>query len=456
MPRDTHVVTPEGWLSRGEAFVRGDGEQLAVFGGIVGEAAKVRVFGQQGQQFRGRVLSVVGAPHPHRVKPACEKWGPCGGCPWMHLSPEGRQAAHDALWAAAAAEAGAALPLSPVVLAEPGSASEILLHWGYSDQGQPRLGVVAREGEGLVAIPRCPKVDPAVRLAMGAVAATLRECDVRPGRDGPVRGIRCRVANGEILLTLRASRPTPVLYTWVEALAANITELRGVVANYPPDTDPKGSGVQRLYGHSWIALALAGGTIKVGQEETLPSDLVAYDRFLSAAPAMLGVEAGDAVLEMGSGIGERLVTLARASGWAVGVESEPRLAGRATENVRDNGVTAELVVDGWVEAIEVTAPRLLGRRPRVWVDCGRKELGQRLVDAVRGLDPRAVALQSENPVALCREVARWQRDGWTLAGFYRHEIDAETPFVDAVAVMASASAALPEKRAPRRKVARAP
>lgn len=455
MSRDTVVVTPEGWLSRGEAFVSGHGEQLAVFGGIPGEPSRVRIFGQQHHQVRGRATSPAGSPHPHRVKPACDKWGPCGGCPWMHLSSEGRRSAHDALWSVAAREAGLAVAMEPAVLAEPGTVSEIVLHWDYSDQGQPRLGVVAREGVGLVAIPRCPKVDPAVRLLMGAVAATLRQCDVRPGRDGPLRGLRARVANGEVLLTVRAARPTPVLYTWVEALASNITELRGVVANYPPDTDPKGSGVQRLYGHSSIVLPMAVGQITVGQEETLPRDLVAYGALLAAAPSMLGVEPGDAVLELGSGVGARLVSLARAAGWAVGVESEPRVASRAADNARDNGVSAELVVDGWVEAIEAASPRLAGRRPRVWVDCGRKELGQRLVDAVRALDPRTVALQGQNPAALCREAARWQREGWTVEALHRHEIDPETPYVEAVVVLRSPSAAPPERRAPRRRVARA-
>ncbi|MBM4391263.1 MAG: hypothetical protein FJ090_09085 [Deltaproteobacteria bacterium] len=454
MPRDSFVVTPEGWLSRGEAFVPGDGQQLAVFGGIPGEPARVRIFSRQGHQARGRAISPAGAPSPDRVAPPCDKWGPCGGCPWMHLSPAGRARAHDRLWIDAAQLAGAQLPLSPVHLAEMGHASELKVEWDYSDRGQPRLGVSAREGAGTVAIPKCAKVSDGVRTFMGAVAATLKEANVPPGRDGPLRGIRGRVSRGEILVIVRLPRPVPALAEWAGLLASNITELRGVVTVFPPDNDPKGIGQQRLYGYDWIPVSVAGAELRIGAEEAWPRDLVAYDRLLRAAPELLGVEAGDAVLDMGTGNGARLLVLSRASGWAVGVESDDKLADRATGNLRDNGAPAEVVVDGWVEAVERVAPRLAGRRPLAWVDCGRKELGQRAVEVIRGLDPRRVALEGSNPAAVCREVARWQRDGWTLARFERFETEAHAPFTQAVAVMASPNQSAPEKRAPRRRAVR--
>ncbi len=451
MKADVHVVTPEGWLSRGEAYVRGDGAQLAVFGGIPGEAVKARVFGRSGRQVRARALAVADRPHPQRVTPPCDKWGPCGGCPWMHLSTRGQYDAHESLWAQAAQEAGIVLPPGPLHRFE-GPVSEVRVVWGLSDHGSPRIGVPAREGRGLVAIPECQKLSAPVRSFMAAAAASLRAAELWP--EGTIQGLRAREVGGEVLVGVRLPRFMPQVAAWAPTLASTLTELRGVVLEFPVEEDKAGLGWQKVYGQDHLEWTVGGLRVRVGTEEHLPRHLGAWGALIEAAPRMLEVAEGDAVLDLGAHVGARAAALARAAGWAYGVETDERACLRAQENAATNRVAAEFSSFSWPEAIEDVAPRFAGRRPLVWIDTGRKELGARVVDAVRGLDPRRVALQGSNPHALAREVARWLGLGFVLVRMERWDVDPNSPFSEAVVVLASPDQSAPALRAPRRKIAR--
>jgi tRNA/tmRNA/rRNA uracil-C5-methylase (TrmA/RlmC/RlmD family) len=369
----------------------------------------------------------------------------------MHLSAAGELAAHTALWRQAIAEAGGDFDPGPLHQV-PGELSEVRVQYGISDQGHPRIGVLAREGNGLVAIPECLKLSPLVRSFMGAAMATLRTAEVRPG--GSILGLRCREIGGELLVGVKVAKYTPAVSAWAPTLASTLRELRGVVAEFPPEEDRMGLGWQKLYGHDTLEWSVLGFKFKLGAEEHLPRHLPAYASLLEAAPRLLGVTPGDAVLDLGAHIGVRTAVLARAAGWAFGVEPEDRPRLRAVENAARNGVSAEFASFSWPEAIEDAAPRLQGRRPLVWIDTGRKELGARVVEAVRQLDPRRVALQGSNPHALAREIVRWTSAGWRFVGMERWDVDPHAPFAEAVAVVESADLSAPEKRAPRRRTVR--
>ena len=456
MAQPSAVVVPDGWLSRGEAFVRGHNEQLVVFGGIPGESVRVQMFGREHQQVRARALGPAGKPSPDRVKPSCPKWGPCGGCPWMHLNDSGQRSAHDTLWSQAFADAelyADALPSMPEVIPGGAELSEVRVEWGVSDRGQPRIGVPAREGGALVAIPGCEKITPLLRQFMGACVGSLTVAGVPPER-GPIQVIRARQIGESIFVSVRTAKFVPKLADWALSLAKHLPAVTGVVAEFPPDEDPKGFGLLRLYGNESIETELAGSRIRLGIEEHLPRDLVGYENLLGEAAELLGVAEGDAVVDLGAHIGARTIGLSRAAGWALAIESDERAHHRAAENILANRAPAELIENSWPEALQTALPRLTGRRPLVWIDSGRKELGQRVVDGVVALDPRRVAVQCSNPHALAREVVRWGRLGFSLTALRRYSIDPHTPFVEAVAVFAAANQAPPDKRAPRRRALR--
>ena len=84
------IVTPDTWLQRGEAAVtEGRRVPLIVFGGIVGEAANVKVV-YKGQNQHQALFDHTDTPSDLRMQIPCDRYEPCGGCPLMHVAPEGQ------------------------------------------------------------------------------------------------------------------------------------------------------------------------------------------------------------------------------------------------------------------------------------------------------------------------------------------------------------------------------
>ena len=63
---------------------------IQVFGGIVGEVVKARIyrFKRRGKNKINAMVSEVIKASPHRVDSPCPYFGPCSGCQWQHVSYE--------------------------------------------------------------------------------------------------------------------------------------------------------------------------------------------------------------------------------------------------------------------------------------------------------------------------------------------------------------------------------
>jgi 23S rRNA (uracil1939-C5)-methyltransferase len=150
----TVEVTPSEWLPRGDVRVDVVGRlPLVLFGGIPGERAKVSITARGHHQVRADWVSAR-EPDPHRVKPPCERYGPCGGCPLMHMDAAGQSGARRWLVHRALSTEGLdQVPVLPVV-PSPGGAADfrhvVKVGFGYSAAGRVKVGAWGRHTRDVV------------------------------------------------------------------------------------------------------------------------------------------------------------------------------------------------------------------------------------------------------------------------------------------------------------------
>jgi 23S rRNA (uracil1939-C5)-methyltransferase len=451
MARDEAVLVPDGWLSRGEAFVRGDGGQLAILGGIPGERVRVRITSRGAHQDRARVVSPMGRPHPDRVEPPCEKWSTCGRCTLMHLSERGRDGMRRSLLQDVFG--GAPFPVREVPAAAATDLHYAELRYGVSDSGRPRLGVVGREG-GLVAIPACPAVTPVLRELMKVLAHHLLDMNIRPfGFGGPFRGARVRQSSqGELALTLVFGRPVPFARDLAERVAGGVMELRSAHVHWNDDPDsfigpePETAPV---YGSYTLDECLGPIRLRLGPLDPwtqTPAGAAAH----VAAVDMLEVSEGDAVLDLRCGSGARSLLAASRGAGVVGVDPNVRVLERARENAALNGQDAIFVDAELEEAVNAVSTRLQGRRPLVIADTLTRGLPDARLSEIIALSPRRVVLLCSNPRALARDMRVLMDLGLRPVGVDAHDVDPYTPFSLLVARLDHPDTSPPERRAPRR------
>lgn len=466
MSRDP-IVTPEGWLHRGEAFVRGDGRQLAVFGGIPGERARVRLVGGHGNQDQAKWVGPAGKPHADRISPACDRYVPCGRCPLMHVTDDGQDRMRRSLVDDALAEVDLPARTTPVVRGASADALHAIdLVTGYSDRRHARIGVRAQDGRDVVPIPGCLVVTPSLREVMKVLAHHMRELEIWPfdGRQGTLRGVSVRESpeNGEVLVVLVAARPNPVLSELAQRLPSAHPPVRGVVMHLNDRRDRlmdrdevEGDiGISVLYGSPFITLPVSSLRLKSCASDPFPVHPAMRARVVTGLLDALAPASGDAVLEIDAAEGALTMAAAARTGWAVGLVEGEGVARRARENASANGVAAEFVAGPTLLALELVHPRLEGRRPLIVASAGTRGLSGPVMEAMVALNPRRIAVRGTNPRSFARNLAHLAARGFSVSAVTPYDVAPHTPFVEMVAVLTSTDTTPPEKRAPRRRTVR--
>lgn len=467
------LVTPEGWLHRGDAFVSGDGTQLAVFGGIPGETARVRLTGAHRNQDRARWIAAAGRPHPSRVEPYCDRYAPCGRCPLMHLHPEAQHDVIRHLVQDGVHTAGLQGRVDPVLPLHPTNDDasrrelqyELNLVAGYSDRQSPRIGVPGHDGRDVVPVPACYMVPETLRETMKVLAHHVRELEIWPwnGKVGTLRAVqlRCSPITGDVGVLLSVARPSAILSELALRLASAHPPIAGVAMHIsqPPgpiwERDEDGElGVAMLYGKALFDLAPGGFPMRLGFSDPWPAR--PDDPALVDAVQALRGEPGDAALEIGGTHGIGALLLARKTGWALSLGLPEARARRARENnaaANGTGSGADFVSGPVIEGLAAVYARLEGRRPLVLLNAGTKGIPDEVIDAVLALEPRRVVLLGANPRAFGKNLARLTANLRVLR-VTPHDVAPNTPFADVVGVLESDDKTPPTARAPRRKVVR--
>ncbi len=115
-----------------------------------------------------RALTHIVTPSPERIDPFCPHFGTCGGCAIQHWQPESyrtwkRQLVIDTLH-----HAGIDCDVTELIDAHGTGRRRMTLHARQSQQGILRVGFAAAGRHEIIAIDRCPILDPAMQGAIEA------------------------------------------------------------------------------------------------------------------------------------------------------------------------------------------------------------------------------------------------------------------------------------------------
>ena len=212
--------------------------------------------------------------------------------------------------------------------------------------------------------------------------------------------------------------------------------------------------VSALFGQTWREERVEGLRLRLGALDPFPEHVEQGIAAWKAVIDGLEPDEGDAVVDLGAGIGARAMLLAERSGWALGIDPRAGVLRRAKENVSTSGRAVELVHAELAEGLAAANERLEGRRPLVVAEPGPRGLDGPLADAMLALNPRRVALVCNNPKALARDVGRFAAHGYRLARLDAFDTAPWTMFGDSVAILISVDERPPERRAPRRRTVR--
>jgi len=444
------------------------GRPLLIWQGIVGELARVRVQ-HEGQHQRSGYWMEAKEDHPSRVRPPCEKYVACGGCPVMHLNAAGQEEARRALVRDALGSVGLSeVPLGTWTPSPDGFKDfrhVVKLGAGYSDHGHIRVGAWGRRSRRVVPIPKCPVAAPILRRTMASIAHHVIDLGLRPYDPEAEEGVlRCAVlrtsrSTGAVLITLVVGRRVRALRDLADRLTEEVSDVAGVWVHINPspgnailEWDEDGLiGVIPLVGQGTIEETLGGVTYRIGPTDFFQTNPAVAELLYQRTVERLDLAPNVPVIDLYCGVGGLALQVASKTNWVIGVEEGQGAVTRAREAARRNGLEARFIAGRVREVLPDLRKQLAGTRPVVVVNPARRGLEDGVVEEILALRPRQIGYISCNPRAMARDLAALQEAGFQVGEVDLFDMFPNTAHLEClVTVQARDADDLPKEASPRR------
>jgi 23S rRNA (uracil1939-C5)-methyltransferase len=184
----------------GDGVVLNNGANLYVPYALGGET--VDVLPSPGHPDR-RVLAHIATASPERIDPFCPHFGTCGGCAIQHWQPEAYRKWKRQLVVETLNHAGIECDVTELIDAHGTGRRRMTLHARQSQQGILRVGFAAAGRHEIIAIDRCPILDPAMD---GAIEAANEIAELLKPVSKPL-DIQVTAADNGLDIDVRGSGP---------------------------------------------------------------------------------------------------------------------------------------------------------------------------------------------------------------------------------------------------------
>ncbi len=381
---DVVEVTTERLAFGGDAVARHEGLAIFVPFAAPGERLRIRITERKKNFARG-VIEEILVPSSARRAPPCRYFGECGGCQLQHLTYDEQLKAKSGFVRDALARIGR-IPWDREI--EIRSAAE----FGYrsraqvkieSDSDHLRIGFNHAASHAVCDVESCPVLAPELDRALQSLRSSLASSD---------RGFK-QPAEVEMALGQEGISFEP--------------ELVGFF----------GAPVSQKIGDT---------TYSFGASTFFQVNYLLLEDFLKEATANYS---GNFAVDLYAGVGLFTLQLARAFDRVVGVESDPRAAHFAKQNIAANKVTNVEIhnsrVESWLKGSNTQPDLILLDPPRA----GAAEA----IDEIVKLKPAHIAYVSCDPATLARDLRKLVDARYKLSSVVAFDLFPQTYHVETVA-----------------------
>jgi len=443
----TDVALPHDW-----GVGRIDRAVIFVPGAVLGDKVRVAVAKKERRHLFGRVIRVE-ERSPYRAEPQCPHFGVCGGCSFQNLGYAKQLEVKESYLVRTLERIGGVkldgVEKDPIVASPTPYFYRNKMEYAFTGPaGQVRLGLRERASpldlykKSTAVLAVCPIFSPSAAelfpiFAGFASSAGLAAFDPMV-RTGFFRNLVLREskANGELLAVLvTRSGERLELESLAESLAAAAPQVKGLwsVENDRVSDVVDYTGKKHISGERAIEESLGGLRLRIYPESffqpnpagaaILYAGIVDEARRLGARRA-LGLYCGSGSIEL---------SLARAVGEVVGVDSEPANILAAGENARLNEIANCRFIEGRVEAVLREAA--FGGFDLLVIDPPRSGISGKGMKQILGLDIPNMIYVSCNPGAFSRDLRLLLDHGYRLRKLGCFDFFPQTPHLESLAVL---------------------
>jgi len=314
--------------------------------------------------------------------------------------------------------------------------------FGYDREGTLVLGAYAPRSHEIVDMSDCRIGEPVLSEVASALLGLLRRHEVAPfdeiQRTGILRYVILRAnADAKVLVALVTARESwPLAATIAHEFAAACPTVLGVVHNI---NDAAGNTLfgdreQVLWGSATIEDSIGPARVRLGPSSFCQANrLVAGRAYHDIVTAAAGLGAIDRVVDAYAGAGGIAFSLAPLAREVVAIEENPAATAQAL--VAERGAADPAARVRFVTGDVADHLAHVGPADLVVLNPPRKGCAGAVLAAVAQLRPRLVAYLSCNPVTLARDLAVLARLGLHTVGVTPYDMLAQTPHVEALALV---------------------
>jgi len=365
LPQEPILAHIDSLSPDGRGVARVNGKAVFVHGGLPGEDVRFTYTRANRRYDEGVVVEVLSAA-PERVPPRCPHFGSCGGCSLQHMAPEAQLRAKQQSLVDALEHIGKVRPrdwLEPL---------DSPLHWGYRRKARLGAKYVVKKQRVLVGF----------RERSSAFVADLSRCDVLHPRVGGllrelrelIEGLSIRDRVPQIELAVGDGACVLVFRIMAPLTAQDRDRLESFGAAHGIHVYLQEAGPESVRPLSGLPARLSYRIPDFDLElQFLPTDFTQVNTDINRlmvrrAVELLAPQREDRVLDLFCGLGNFTLPLARRARHVTGVEGDPGLVARASDNALHNYISnVEFRVANLYEPVE-TEPWMQRRYRKALLD----------------------------------------------------------------------------------------